>query len=162
MKGALAIAAAEVRARHLALWAGLWGGLCGYVMFVVILPRVHPPGPAATAVAVGIGVPLMQMCMAVFLGAGAVSRDLAERRVGFYLARPLSPLAYWAGKMAAAFFLAYAAGWLVLVPGLLGRLFWVVDLSSGMPLLRILFEGAWIVILLGVLSTAFFVRTASW
>jgi hypothetical protein len=51
-----------------------------------------------------------------------VARDLAERRLGFYLSRPLPPLSYFAGKMSAAFLLAVAAGCACLLPALvLGR-----------------------------------------
>lgn len=113
MRGALAIAAAEVRAHRQTLWAGLVVGV-GSLLLAVTLLR----GGARTTLIVVAGT-LLSMCVAVVLGAGAVSRDLAERRLGFYLARPLSPLAYWAGKMSASLFLAKAAGLLVFLPGLL-------------------------------------------
>ena len=114
MRGALAIAAAELRAHRLALWAGLALGLLVAVLV------------ALTDLPLALGALGAAMSIAIALGAGAVSRDLAERRLGFYLARPLSPLAYWAGKMSAALLLAIAAGLLALLPGLLfGALSWV-------------------------------------
>ncbi len=48
-----------------------------------------------------------------------IARDLGERRLGFYFARPISGGAIWAGKMAAAAVLAAGAGALVLLPVLL-------------------------------------------
>ena len=48
-----------------------------------------------------------------------IARDLAERRLGFYFARPLSGSAIWAGKLAAAAALTVGAGLLVLLPATL-------------------------------------------
>lgn len=62
--------------------------------------------------------------LALILGSSIVARDLADRRLGFYFARPLAGWAIWAGKMAAAVALAAGAGFLVLLPGgLAGNLF---------------------------------------
>ncbi len=49
----------------------------------------------ALAICIGIGT-------ALALGMSVISRDLTERRMSFYFARPLSPAALWIGKAGAA------------------------------------------------------------
>jgi hypothetical protein len=44
----------------------------------------------------------LPVAIALSLGASILARDAAERRLAFYLARPMSPLALWAGKLLAA------------------------------------------------------------
>jgi hypothetical protein len=156
MRGALAIAAAHVRANRLVLWGLLAMGV--WVLFLAAMvhgegrPR-HPGDPPLAAMMAMAGGSVAQMCLAVALGAGAISRDLAERRLGFYLARPVSPLAYWAAKMAAAFFVAYTAGWLVLVPGLL---------VGAIPLSILRGIGTrWVPALIMIAVTAFLMAAAS-
>jgi hypothetical protein len=117
MRAALAIALEEVRTHRLVFWAGLALG----VPAIVAVRGASGPEPffvmaGAAAVAMAIG-----------LGASVVSRDLGERRLGFYLSRPVSPLSYWAGKMGAALSLAITAGLLALVPGLLAGAVSLVD-----------------------------------
>jgi hypothetical protein len=54
--------------------------------------------------------------MAVVLGAIVLGRDLFERRLGFYFARPLSSAAIWAGKFFAVPILSTAAALLIWLP----------------------------------------------
>lgn len=56
---------------------------------------------------------------ALFLGGSVIARDLAERRLSFYFARPIPNWAIWGGKMAAAAALSLATGALILLPALL-------------------------------------------
>lgn len=53
---------------------------------------------------------------AIFLGGSVISRDLAERRLGFYFGRPLAGWEIWAGKMVAAVALTLGSTLLVLLP----------------------------------------------
>lgn len=53
---------------------------------------------------------------ALFLGGSVLTRDLAERRLSFYFARPIRSWAIWGGKMAAAAAVSLATGALVLLP----------------------------------------------
>lgn len=62
---------------------------------------------------------LLCAALAVLLGGSVVSSDLAEKRLGFYFARPLPGGALWTGKIAAAMTLVLGGGFLVLVPSLL-------------------------------------------
>lgn len=71
---------------------------------------------SATALLLAV---LLSLALAVILGGSVVSSDLAEKRLGFYFARPLQGWALWTGKMAAAAALAAGGGLLVLVPSLL-------------------------------------------
>lgn len=112
MRAALAIAAAEVRAHRLALWLGLLVGVVLTSVKAVFFARGAEASTVDVLAIVYAG--LVAVSVAATVGAGAVSRDLAERRLAFYLARPLSPLTYWAAKLSAALFLAVAAGALVI------------------------------------------------
>jgi hypothetical protein len=117
VKAALAIAAAELRSLRLALVGALLAGGVGHLIIYKLRVARHAPSGESAATIAFVVVLCTQLGLAAVLGGNAVSRDLAERRLGFYLARPVAPLAYWAAKLAAAFLIAYVAGWLVLMPG---------------------------------------------
>jgi hypothetical protein len=125
MRHLLAVVAAELRAQRLALWAGLILGLTVAGVSVSLGGADDIAPFLAAAINISLGV-------AVGLGASILSRDLSERRLGFYLARPVPPLAYWGGKMSAALLLALAAGALcLLAPLVLGS---VVGVAPGVPM----------------------------
>jgi|CXWL01.1.fsa_nt_gi hypothetical protein len=68
----------------------------------------HDPVEARTAVAFAltvIGGPLL----ALLVGASLFARDLADGRLGFYFARPISTRALWLGKLAAGGLVALVA-----------------------------------------------------
>lgn len=56
---------------------------------------------------------------ALVLGASVIVRDLAERRLSFYFARPLGSGTIWGGKMTAAAVLSLSTGILILLPAVL-------------------------------------------
>ena len=60
--------------------------------------------------------------LAVGLGATLFGRDLSEKRLGFYFARPVSGLSIWIGRMAAVYLLILACEAIILLPVLLGVL----------------------------------------
>ena len=76
-----------------------------------------------SGVALGLAL-IVSLVLAMALGGSVIARDLGERRLGFYFARPISGGAIWAGKLAAAAVLAVGAGVLVLLPA---------SLFSGLP-----------------------------
>jgi hypothetical protein len=86
------------------------------------VPGFRPGGVAIAdlqgAMAFGLAL-LLTGLMALFLGGSIIASDLAERRLGFYFARPLPGWALWAGKAAAALVLVFGAGLLVLAPAFL-------------------------------------------
>jgi hypothetical protein len=116
VKSALAIAAAEVRSLRLAFVGALLAGALGHLIVYRLGFRQAPGPEQAELIAFAVFI-CTQVGLGAVLGGSAVSRDLAERRLGFYLARPVPPLAYWGAKLAVAFAVAYTCGWLVLVPG---------------------------------------------
>jgi hypothetical protein len=125
MKALLAVMNAELRANRLALWAGLILGST-----VAILSALF--GGANDLAPFLASTVNISLAIAVGLGGSIVSRDLSERRLGFYLARPLTPLVYWTGKMSAALLLALAAGALcLLAPLVLGSF---VGVAPGVPM----------------------------
>ncbi len=63
--------------------------------FTLLHPREATDGALGVALASGL-------VAALVLGASMLATDLVEGRLGFYLARPLSPLAFWGGKVLAA------------------------------------------------------------
>lgn len=79
-------------------------------------PPIGPNGGLATFIlvatlAVGFGAGL-----AIVLGASMIGRDLAERRLSFYLARPITPAELWFGKLIGSFLIAFLSAVIVLIP----------------------------------------------
>jgi hypothetical protein len=89
------------------------------------MPGVGRENPAelrsALALTLGLG---LSAVTAILLGGSVISRDLAERRLGFYFARPLAGWEIWAGKLSAAAALTFGSALLVLLP---------TALLSGLP-----------------------------
>ena len=72
----------------------------------------------ATAVVYGLAV-------ALALGVSLIGRELTEKRLSFYFAKPLSPLALWSGKALAAVTTILGAMALIAIPTVLvGRNLW--------------------------------------
>ena len=120
MRGFAAVFGRELFERRLLALVALCLGLAA-----VALPRMpgFRPGGVAVAdiqggMAFGFAL-LLTSLMALFLGGSIIASDLAERRLGFYFARPLSGRALWGGKFAAALVLVFGAGLLVLLPAVL-------------------------------------------
>jgi hypothetical protein len=108
MKGALAIAAAEIRTQALVVWGALFFSLVN----PMIARWTDGPLPAMGIVSAVV----YSIAMAIVLGSSVVARDIGERRLAFYLARPAAPLLYWGAKLAAAGALALTGGLIVLIP----------------------------------------------
>lgn len=111
----LALVASELRQRRLLL-AG--SGLLGLLVFAApALPALggHDPAEVRSATAFFILV-LWTPLLALAAGATAIGGEMADRRIGFYLARPVSSWTVWGGKLGAAALLPLLAGFLVLLP----------------------------------------------
>jgi hypothetical protein len=100
----------------LALAAALLGLIPVAVPFLPLEISRAPDARAGTAIALAV---IVSYVLALVLGSTVLARDLSERRLGFYFARPLPGWAIWAGKMAGAALLAFGSGVLVLIPAML-------------------------------------------
>ena len=115
MRGLLAVAERELRERKMVLAAALVGGLLP--LAIPLLPWLsrhsarETRGVTALVVAASFGVGL-----ALAFGASMIARDLRERRLGFYFARPLSAAAIFFGKLVAGLLLVLGAIALALLP----------------------------------------------
>lgn len=118
MKGWTSVLGRELRERWPVPVAALGAGMIALAAPLLPVARLHPPdemraGAAAIfALAFGLGTALM-------LGGSILASDLFERRLSFYLARPLSAVSIWSGKMAAALLLAVGGAALALLPSAL-------------------------------------------
>ncbi len=101
MNGLLATLRFELSSRReLLLLAG------AVILIALLMPLV--PGLAGYGVTEVVKITsavlslLLALLLALFVGAGLFGRDLAEDRLGFLFARPISGLAIWGGRLAAA------------------------------------------------------------
>jgi hypothetical protein len=143
MRGALAIAAREVRElRMVFVGAAIIGVL-------PLAPFIWPAGPAgvhARAVGAAIFGAIVACGLASVVGTTILGRDLADRRLGFYFARPVSGFGIWAGKVAGGAAVVGAGLLLATLPGALaaggaGRLSTEIFISSTWPNLGDAFIG---------------------
>jgi hypothetical protein len=104
MRAALVVATREVAERArlfpLALAAGL---------LPLLLPYLGWPAAARVRHELALlGAFAVTTATALLAGGSVVGRDLSERRLGFFLARPLGAFSLWAGKMLGALVLTLA------------------------------------------------------
>jgi hypothetical protein len=120
MKGFVAVLEREVFDRRLLALVAFVLGLVPLAL--PLMPGLLPGGFSAEDLRSGLAIGLtllLTALLALFLGGSIIAGDLAERRLGFYFARPLSGAAIWAGKIAAALVLVLGCGILVLAPAAL-------------------------------------------
>ncbi len=75
-------------------------------------------GRMSTVLGLGLG---LEVVVALMLGAGLLAGDVAEGRLGFYLARPLSPGALFGGKLLGAVLMALGGTAVVFLPSTLAH-----------------------------------------
>lgn len=87
--------------------------------------------------------------LSLVLGGSTMGRDLSQRRLGFYLARPLSALAIWGGKFLGIWSIVIAGAFLIVLPvGLVDfSLWWALARSAHAGELVSLFVGSVVVAL---------------
>jgi hypothetical protein len=135
VRGFWTVLSREVAERRLLLLAAAVTGLFPFA--VPLLPGFAGGDPSemrsGTALALGL---IFSAVAAVTLGASVIAGELAERRLGFYFARPLAGWAIWAGKLAGGVVLCAGVALLVLLPALLlnshvelGTPWWLGDSS---------------------------------
>ncbi|HEU0104573.1 MAG TPA: hypothetical protein VFT38_00275 [Vicinamibacteria bacterium] len=112
VRGLMAIAAREVSER---------AALLGLAAMLAVVPFVAPwIGIGDRPMLGGFLATVMVFTAALLTGSSVIARDLAEGRLGFFLARPVPWWSIWGGKMLAALVLTFAAGVIVLAPSALG------------------------------------------
>ncbi len=170
MRGFAAVLGRELFERRLLAVVALCLGLAAVAL--PLMPGFRPGGVAVADVQGGMAFGfalLLTFLMALFLGGSVIAADLAERRLGFYFARPLSGRALWAGKFAAALILVFGAGLLVLAPAVLtgGNLsldgIWGVGgvISVSGPELLLTWSAALLFLLFGTHAASVVVRSRS-
>ncbi len=137
VRGFVAVVRREIAEYRLLFPAAFLIGLVALATPWLPGTRGHAPADLRGAAAFSLAA-IVTLVLSVVLGSSVFARDLAERRLGFYFARPLPGWALWAGKLVAAVILALAAGILVLVPSVaagghmdLGGSWWLGGLLPG-------------------------------
>lgn len=115
MRAFLAVFGREVIERRLLFLVALLVGLVPLAAPLLPGAASQNPDDLRGSVALILSA-LLTLALSAILGATIISRDLAERRLGFYFARPIPGWSLWAGKLAAAMALVVSAGLLILAP----------------------------------------------
>jgi ABC-type transport system involved in multi-copper enzyme maturation permease subunit len=118
MNHTLAIARREIAEKRFALAAPAASALI--IMLLPLLPHVrqnvwreiYAGGSAVIAITFTTG-------LALILGASIVGRELSDRRLSFYFAKPVSAQAIWLGKLIAALLMIAATCGIAAIPGLI-------------------------------------------
>ena len=117
MTHALMIARRELRERSFVFALAGVLALLPFVLAAMPFGRTFGPKMVLAGTAGAISV-IFTMGLALILGVSLVGRELSERRMSFYFARPVSEASIWFGKlMAAVVMLALAYG-ITLIPSL--------------------------------------------
>jgi hypothetical protein len=112
MSAVLSIAAREVRERRFLLVAALLVGMLPVV--TTLWPSLVPAADGElVTLFLGLAFP---PAVALAVGASVIGRDLAEGRLGFYFARPISGFTLWSGKVLGGSALVVLTLALVVVP----------------------------------------------
>lgn len=153
MRGLLAVAQREVVDRRMWLVAALAAGLIP--LAAPLLPWVGAGSAAeARSMLASVLAATLTTAGALALGLSMVGSDLAERRLGFYFARPLSAGAIWWGKLAASFVIVVLVGVLAALPTALVGDNLVLRELAGLTADGALLAGGGVVLLLLMLPLA--------
>jgi hypothetical protein len=117
MRGLAALARREIEEHRIALLAALVAGLLAAGAPLLSFHGGNP-GEVREAAAVFVALALAAG-LSISLGSSVLSREIANRRIGFFFARPISSAAIWGGKLAGSAAVAAGAAALVLLPSFL-------------------------------------------
>ncbi len=120
MKGAIAVAAAELREKRFILAAALLAGLL--TLGLSAIPGVDWMPDERALIGLWIAA-AFSGALAMILGASHLAKDIADGRIRFYFARPITALGLWIGKVAAALLLIIVSGIVVTLPTLIAARF---------------------------------------
>lgn len=115
MTRAIAIAAREIRERKFVF---LMAALAALIPFMAaLLPATKHSDPLTVIVVTCMSVAIaVTFGLSVVLGGSIVSRELAERRLSFYLSKPVSAAAIWFGKLTGAIVIVGVAFAIIFLP----------------------------------------------
>lgn len=117
MNTALTIMSREMRDRTQVF---IVGAVLALFPFVIAYANSDREGPAALVGLIGaMSAVISMICYAALYGINTVGRDLSDKRMSFYFAKPVSPAALWFGKMLAAVVTIVAVAALIAIPSLL-------------------------------------------
>jgi len=117
MRGLAVLARREVEEHRIVLLAALGAGVLA--AGAPLLP-FHGGNPGEVREAAAVFVALAFAAgLSISLGSSVLSREIANRRIGFFFARPISSAAIWGGKLAGSAAVAAGAAALVLLPSFL-------------------------------------------
>ena len=124
MSRALIIAAREVRERSFVLLFALFTATVPFI--IAALPRSAAWGRTNTIAVTGLILSVaVAFALSLIVGGSFVGRELSEKRLSFYFARPVGAVALWFGKLAGAIALVTLAFAIVYTPSVLvGRAAW--------------------------------------
>ena len=163
MKAFLAVARRDIEEKRFVFAAAVAASL---VPFVVSLARgFHGPAAreaqqwtaAILATVFGVGIP-------VVLGASMIAKEIANRQIGFYFARPVPAITLWMAKLVTAFVMTSAVCFVIVLPSFLSSVIsgaptaLSAELPPSFPLLLL---GASLVILVVLHAGAIAVRSRS-
>ena len=114
MRHILAITARDLQERRLVFLAAF---LAGVVTILVAYFRSFGMGREDSLIVGALSmIAVFSIGVGLLGGASMMARDLVERRMSFYLARPVSMIDIWGGKMLAALLLALLSSVIVVIP----------------------------------------------
>ncbi|HMF09574.1 MAG TPA: hypothetical protein VKJ00_10590, partial [Thermoanaerobaculia bacterium] len=115
MKSLFAVARREIVERRMVVLAAAVLGLL--VFLVPLFPGAARYGAAqARLLTAGFSAVMFCAFVAFLLGGSTIGRDLTERRLGFYFARPIAEGAIWGGKFLGVWLLVAASALALLLP----------------------------------------------
>jgi hypothetical protein len=120
MNATMAIMARELVARRDLLLVAAAATLIAFAMPLMPGLQGYTPEDVRTVSSNGLAVAL-GWGLSILLGATILGRDLSEKRLGFFFARPVSGLAVWWGRLLAALFLIVTVETIVLLPSFYGN-----------------------------------------
>src|SRR5579859_1683266 len=93
----IAIARREIAEKSFVFIAAI--ALAVVVCLMPFVPGVHNSPSEVIFVAAGIAASNMAIIMSLILGATVIGREMADRRMSFYFAKPIPAPSLWFGKL---------------------------------------------------------------
>ncbi len=131
MRGFIAVARREIVERRGILAAA---GMLAFLPFLSpLLPAARRFGASEARLYTAASLAVAVSGALSFLLGSAIGREITDKRLGFFFARPVGNNAIWAGKLAGSWLLAVGAAFLVLLPaGLVDLATWTREARSGL------------------------------